>query len=72
MLGLNILGTPTLYTCISPELLQTMLPLVNIISDFSLKNYLLVSVVIIQLRQEITSYMDVDSIENIGVLKGTL
>ena len=72
VLGLNILGISTLCTHISLELLQTILPLANIISDFFLKNHSLIPVEIIQLKQEITSYMDVDSIGNIGILKGTL
>ena len=72
MLSLNTLGIPTCCVHISPELLQTILLLVNIILDFSLKNHLLVSMEIIQLNQEITSYIGVDSIGNIGVLKGTL
>ena len=72
MLGLNTLGTPILCVCISPELLQTMLPLVNIVLDFSLKNnHSLVLAETIQLNQETTSYMGVDGIGNIGVLKGT-
>lgn len=42
VLGLNTLDTLILCIGISPELLQTMLPLANIILNFSLKNHLLV------------------------------
>ena len=42
VLGLNTLDTLILCVGISPELLQTMLPLANIILNFSLKNHLLV------------------------------
>ena len=42
VLGLNTLDTLILCVGISPELLQTMLPLANIILNISLKNHLLV------------------------------